>query len=616
MIATRGLKPAVFGVGERVLCFEPDPTKVRVLYDSKILKVDWTRDEGGKRVPEYLVHFNGWNHSWDRWAPENFILKYTDDNLELQEKLQKEAEEKMRKKRRKRTWSEILEEAKLKREKLAKENNASSTEGSYDDNSVSSDSDDESDEEAVEVPITFPEALYAKLEDDCYFITTKQMLVQLPPENTALAVMETYLRDFAYRCQAHNVRVHVRQQGTAGMPGSLASANTNNGDSITPPPLPQYNVDLCREVMDGIRILFDFLLPTNLLYDCERAQHRQLYAQRQISSNSPKEGPKTKLTVNGSVKTTRRRSLSPSKETPPILEPQTPGPNDPPPILKPEPLMEEKEEKEEREPAPAKRVTRRSSTSNYNQPTPTPATRELRSSDNSRRRSTDAKPVSAHKREDTDAKETVNHQLPIRNVRHSARLASHSSSSSASSPPIIPNMDSIPSLEASTVASEPTLPVAGSSPTRAALSNGDADRAVKPRDKASSAADVGKIPQMSDVSIKQEEGTTDDRVFSIEKNCWKLLPDNANYNGAEPPCRVYGAQHLLRLFVKLPEMLGRMELPPKKLKPLVKHIEMFLRWLSATDQLLEYFPDKAYINAADIKTDIETSRGRRSLVPK
>nr|XP_054766174.1 male-specific lethal 3 homolog [Lytechinus pictus] len=121
----------------------------------------------------------------------------------------------MRKKRRKRTWSEILQEAREKREKMAKENSASSAE----DSSVgSSDSEDEDDDEAVEVPITFPEALHAKLEDDCYFITSKKQLVKLPPEHTALSLMETYVKDFAYRCQAHNVRVHLRQQGTAGMP--------------------------------------------------------------------------------------------------------------------------------------------------------------------------------------------------------------------------------------------------------------------------------------------------------------------------------------------------------------------------------------------------------------
>ena len=36
VIATRGLTPAEFSVGEHVLCYEPDPTKARVLYDSKV----------------------------------------------------------------------------------------------------------------------------------------------------------------------------------------------------------------------------------------------------------------------------------------------------------------------------------------------------------------------------------------------------------------------------------------------------------------------------------------------------------------------------------------------------------------------------------------------------
>ena len=39
-----------------------------------------------------------------------------------------------------------------------------------------SDSEDDDDDEAVEVPITFPEALHAKLEDDCYFITSKKQV--------------------------------------------------------------------------------------------------------------------------------------------------------------------------------------------------------------------------------------------------------------------------------------------------------------------------------------------------------------------------------------------------------------------------------------------------------
>lgn len=35
MVSTRGTKYK-FAVGERVLCYEPDPTKAKVLYDSKV----------------------------------------------------------------------------------------------------------------------------------------------------------------------------------------------------------------------------------------------------------------------------------------------------------------------------------------------------------------------------------------------------------------------------------------------------------------------------------------------------------------------------------------------------------------------------------------------------
>ena len=63
--------------GERVLCFEPDPTKVRVVYDAKILQisVSVSDEKRGKHIHEFLVHFQGWNASWDRFVPQSFLLK-------------------------------------------------------------------------------------------------------------------------------------------------------------------------------------------------------------------------------------------------------------------------------------------------------------------------------------------------------------------------------------------------------------------------------------------------------------------------------------------------------------------------------------------------------------
>ena len=55
-----------FEQNEKVLCYEPDPLKVKVIYEAKIIGIDIGTDEKGKRRNEYLVHFNGWNSSWDR----------------------------------------------------------------------------------------------------------------------------------------------------------------------------------------------------------------------------------------------------------------------------------------------------------------------------------------------------------------------------------------------------------------------------------------------------------------------------------------------------------------------------------------------------------------------
>ena len=56
-----------FEKGEKVLCYEPDASKVKVIYEAKILDIRVGQDEETrKRRNEYLVHFQGWNSSWDR----------------------------------------------------------------------------------------------------------------------------------------------------------------------------------------------------------------------------------------------------------------------------------------------------------------------------------------------------------------------------------------------------------------------------------------------------------------------------------------------------------------------------------------------------------------------
>ena len=56
-----------FEKGEKVLCFEPDPKKTKVLYEARIMDIEISKDESGKRRNAYLIHFHGWSKTQDRY---------------------------------------------------------------------------------------------------------------------------------------------------------------------------------------------------------------------------------------------------------------------------------------------------------------------------------------------------------------------------------------------------------------------------------------------------------------------------------------------------------------------------------------------------------------------
>ena len=51
------------------------------------------------------------------------------------------------------------------------------------------------------------------------------------------------------------------------------------------------------------------------------------------------------------------------------------------------------------------------------------------------------------------------------------------------------------------------------------------------------------------------------------------------------PSSIYGPIYLLRLFVKMPEILGRMKIPPKTSKILVKYLDSLLEYLESQPNL-------------------------------
>ncbi|ALC44104.1 msl-3 [Drosophila busckii] len=77
----------LFNRGEKVLCYEPDQSKHRVLYDSKVLAVYTRKDKQGQIYYGYKIHFQGWSASWDKEVRAPILLKDNEENRKLQREL-------------------------------------------------------------------------------------------------------------------------------------------------------------------------------------------------------------------------------------------------------------------------------------------------------------------------------------------------------------------------------------------------------------------------------------------------------------------------------------------------------------------------------------------------
>ncbi|XP_017043317.1 protein male-specific lethal-3 [Drosophila ficusphila] len=85
-------EPLLFHKGEIVLCYEPDKSKARVLYTSKVINVFERRNEHGMRYYDYKIHFQGWRPSYDRSVRGSVLLKDTEENRQLQRELAEAAQ--------------------------------------------------------------------------------------------------------------------------------------------------------------------------------------------------------------------------------------------------------------------------------------------------------------------------------------------------------------------------------------------------------------------------------------------------------------------------------------------------------------------------------------------
>uniref|UniRef100_A0A3Q1BHL2 MSL complex subunit 3 n=1 Tax=Amphiprion ocellaris TaxID=80972 RepID=A0A3Q1BHL2_AMPOC len=530
---SRGIKYQ-FHKGERVLCFEPDPTKAKVLYDAKVLDVLIGTDEHGRRIPKYLIHFNGWNRSWDRWAAEDHVLRDTEENRKLQRKLARKALGRMKRK----GW------AKRRRRQ-------SGTKSSLKTLPKEDDSDDacekslcifvlcshfymirtyvfslfqrvepdvnvkrESEEKIVHVDISIPDVLKKKLEDDCFYINKRKKLVMVPCQTNVVHILESYVKHFAINKAFMANERYRRQQ------------NPTQNSSPQPVP-PEKSEELCKEMVDGLRITFDFTLPMILLYPCEQAQFKKVSSSRlflAMNEGSP-----------CSSNAQRERSPSPLGHNPP-----TPQSTDSQPALSD------------------------ISTTTPTAPAPTPKRRRHPDMDcisyqsQSLRRSTRNTSGGDRPAEGSGGSATASPQLKRRLVDTTAQ------------PKFFLNLDRKTPVHSGSSSPLPLTP-----------------------SKERSGPFYG---------LESRRNNELNEVLS-----WKLTPDNYPLTDQPPPpSYLYGAQHLLRLFVKLPEILGKMQIPERNLRALIKHLELFLRFLAEFHE--DFFPESAYVSASEAHYSMKQPR--------
>uniref|UniRef100_A0A9J8B3X2 Chromo domain-containing protein n=1 Tax=Cyprinus carpio carpio TaxID=630221 RepID=A0A9J8B3X2_CYPCA len=516
-----------FHKGEKVLCFEPDPSKAKVLYDAKVVDIATVKDDKGKRVPKYLIHFNGWNRSWDRWAAEDHVLRDSDNNRKLQRKLARKALARMRKKgwRKRRCRlpgvNSILKS--LTDEEKEKSDDASlispsddSDKDISDQESLKSESDSsedmnnmreeqepqtkkESEEKSITVNIDIPDVLKKKLEDDCYYINKRKKLVKLPCLTNVVNILESYVKHFTLNAAfSTNERCRHPQ----------SSMQTNMSPHYMPP---ERNEELCKEMVDGLRITFDFTLPLILLYPNEQAQFKKVSSSKFFQP-----------IIDSATCTSRTfRERSPS----PCQNPSTPQSTDSHPAL--------------------------SESSSVPVIMATPPKRRR----------------CAY--QDSDATQSL--RRSTRNTSGGERVAETGGggSSNASPQPKRRPAEVQSPLPKFFLSLEKKTPVhSGSSSPLPLTPSRDC---------------IGGLFSGLETQTNYELN----EVLS-----WRLMPDNyPQSDQLPPPSYLYGAQHLLRLFVKLPEILRKMHIPEKNLSALVKHFELFLRssmpCLSQTHRFLQ-----------------------------
>ncbi|XP_001601672.2 male-specific lethal 3 homolog isoform X1 [Nasonia vitripennis] len=502
---SRSWKSPAQNYGEKVLCYEPDPTKAKVLYDSKVLDVIVNKDQRGRKAVEYLIHFQGWNSSWDRCVTEEYVLKDTEENRQLQRDLAQKAQLQLgaylyRRERKKRShkFSERSTESGTEAKRRARSSGSratsattgSSEDGSsgqhedYDTEDIVTEEDTESSSDYEEessgdedsgggsqsgasmrpgVDLEIGHALKRVLEQDYDLINNKNKLAVLPAQPTVISILESWVQHYT---TTHLANIPDKPQRNNKVQNSLEKTISD--------------INICREIADGIRIYFDFTLSDLLLYKHEKEQYSTMKFIPVVTSTEESAPVKDEMVESEIV-------IKEEVEDPEFAH---------------LPPFQEQEPESEKTATPAMTSTRRKlrscRLSSVEEPKP-------------------PRPVEEIKQE-------------------TGNLSSMNSMASTSSRCSSPRG----------VALRMNMPVINSA----------------------------KIAPLLE-----------------EANKWRLMPENTSKESNPEPSKIYGAIHLVRLFVKLPDLIQMTDISDKKLKTLLKYLDMFLSYL---EMHREWFGEQFY----------------------
>jgi len=525
-----------FGEGERVLCYEPDPNKVKLIHDAKVLEVDNEGlDTRGRRVDQYLVHFQGWNSTWDRWVQEDLLLKESAANRHLQKELYEQMDLNFssgKNKKKKRRLSEIEKKSSLESknkmrvsvDSMDRVRDSMDSEESHtnpldpDDQEIQfsrwgkNDDDDTMDTDTETEPATSPKTvpgeegfmdegkdglnrdtpvlvplnltmnsvLKKRLTEDWKRVTVDNKLVKLPAQPNAVSVLEGFVRNYAIQ----RLSTHEKKSGRSKYAQQATQDKENLEHALQ-------NINVCKEVAEGLRILLDFQLGNLLLYPNEAEQY------------------------------TNSQALHPHMEN---IERLVGGMPD----------------------IPVQAIHKMRALSS-------PATGSKGKGGNGKNVPADKVKIEIH------AEEASNTQKKRTSLRNSLGAIPKNGDSQDTGSICLSSQGATPGMAMSSVGSTSS---GTATPTSLSLSS------------------PGHYPQSAKAL---------DILRQLQQ--WKMVPEKLYFEEPSPSSLIYGGIHLTRLIVKLPEILIKMKLSGSMSKNIVKYIECLMDYLAAQQDL---FTDNSY----------------------